>query len=71
MTLLAFLNTPVHAWTPIDVLRFVIVLAGVLGITYIVVRVCGITIPKWFWQIAMIVLAVVIGLLAIGFITAM
>lgn len=48
-----------------------IVLAGIVGIVFAVVRAIGIQIPSYIIHILWILLAVVIGILAIRFIASM
>jgi len=45
----------------------ILVIAGVIGIAYVVTKQAGITIPGFIVQIFWIVLAVVIGVVAITF----
>lgn len=48
-----------------------IVIAGVIGIALIVARQAGIAIPSWIFQIFWIVLACVVGIVAIRYIVAL
>lgn len=48
-----------------------IVIAGVIGIALIVARQAGIAIPAWIFQIFWIVLACVVGIVAIRYIVAL
>lgn len=47
------------------------VIAGIVGIAIIVAHAAGITIPQWVIQILWIVLAVVIGVVAIKFLVGL
>lgn len=49
----------------------IIVLAGIVGIVFAVVRAIGVQIPSYIIHILWILLAVVIGILAIKFIASM
>ncbi len=42
-------------WSLIDILKGVIIIAAVCGIVFIALRVFGITLPVWLWQIVGIV----------------
>ncbi len=44
-----------------------LVVAGVIGIALVVARQAGITVPPWLVQVLWIVLAVVVGVVAIRF----
>ncbi len=48
-----------------------IVIAGVIGIALVIARQAGIVIPDFIWTIAWIVLAVVVGVIAIRFLASM
>ncbi len=61
----------VSAWSLVDFLCLILVLAGCVGITIIVLRVAGIAVPSWVWQILLIVGAVFLGIVAIRFLTSM
>ena len=69
--LLALWQQPIHNWGIADILTLVLVIAGCLGITFVVLRVCGITIPPWVWHIILIVAAVFLGILAIRFLASL
>jgi hypothetical protein len=71
MSLLALWERPIHAWSFWDFLVLVIVIAGCLGVTYIVLQVCEVTVPPWVWKIIFIVGAVILGVWAIRFMASM
>jgi hypothetical protein len=48
----------------------IIVICAVIGIALIITRQAGITIPSWIIQILWIILAVVIGIVAIRFVAS-
>ena len=69
--LFALFQQPVGSWSIVDWLCFILIVAGCVGVTLIVLKVCGITVPPWVWQIALVVLAVFLGILAIRFLASM
>ncbi len=60
-----------HGWTPIDILKGIIVIAAVVGVVLIVLRVIGVTLPVWLWQIIGIVAVCVVAFIAIDIIVAL
>jgi hypothetical protein len=71
LSLLALWHQSPAAWSVMDWLCFILIVVGCVGIALIVLRVCGITVPPWVWQIGLIVLAVFLGILAIRFLASM
>lgn len=63
-TLLAIAGIP-------QMLIWVIVIAGCIGIALVVVKVSGIQIPSWVYTIMWIVLVVIVGVVAIKFLASM
>lgn len=51
--------------------KAIMVVAGIIGILYVILRQCNVTIPPFIVQIAWILLAVVIGCVAITFLMRM
>lgn len=69
--MMALWQRSMHAWDIADWLIFMVVIGCCIGVTIIVLRVAGIAIPPWAWQIAVIVLAAFLGILAIRLLTSM
>lgn len=69
--MLALWEKSVHAWGFIDWAKFIVVVAVIVGIVYVVLRECGITIPGWVWHIVGLVALALVALLAIGFIASL
>ncbi len=59
-----------HELTLVNVLKGIIVIACVIGVMLIVLRVVGVTLPLWVWQIAGIVAVALVALVAIDVIIA-
>jgi hypothetical protein len=57
-----------NAGSLVHLIIVVIVVCAVIGIAYIVMKQAGIVIPGWIVQIAWIVLACVIGVIAIRYV---
>lgn len=55
----------------IQIAIFVIVIAGIIGIVFVVTKQMGIAVPAWIITILWICLAVVIGIVAIRFLASM
>ncbi len=60
-----------HGWSLIDILKGVIVIAAVVGIVLIALKVFGVTLPIWLWQIIGIVAVCIVALVAIDIIIAL
>lgn len=58
-------------WTLFEICKYIIVIAAVLGVLYIVLQVLGITIPPWLIKVGVILAAAFIGILAIGLLLSM
>jgi hypothetical protein len=54
----------------VHLITVIMIVAAVIGIAYIVARQAGITIPAFIVQIFWIVLAVVVGIVAIRYVAA-
>ena len=52
-------------------LKIILIVAGCVGIVFVITKAAGIAIPGWLIQVAGIVLAVFVGLVAIGFLTSL
>ena len=51
--------------------KAIMIIAGVLGILYVILRQCNVQIPPFIVQIFWILLAVIIGCIAVGFLMRM
>ncbi len=60
-----------HGWSLIDILKGVIIIAAVVGIVLIALRVFGVALPVWLWQIIGIVAVCIVALVAIDIIVAL
>lgn len=65
------LNFNFAAMSFVDLLKLIIIVAGCCGVCYIIVKVCGWTIPWWLIQIAIIVVACFVGIVAINILASM
>ena len=54
-----------------DLLIAVVILAACIGITYVALRVFGITIPEWVIKIFWIVVAAIVAIAAIRFVASL
>ena len=55
----------------IQVVIFLIIICGVLGVLFIVMRQTGVNIPQWVWAIAGIVVLCFVAILAIRLLASM
>lgn len=69
--LLGIFSGPVSAWSLADFLIAILMIAGAIAITFIILRVMQVQIPPWVIQIFWIVVAVCVGIFAIRFILSM
>ncbi len=51
--------------------RWVLICLGIVAVVFIVAQAIGVAIPSWVWKLALVVLAVFLGILAIRFLAAM
>ncbi len=51
--------------------KAIMIIAGVLGILYVILRQCNVQVPPFIVQIFWILLAVIIGCIAVGFLMRM
>jgi hypothetical protein len=49
----------------VQLILWIMVIAGCIGILYVVLKQCGVAIPGWFVTICWIVAAVVVGCVAV------
>jgi len=61
----------VGGYSLIQIAILIIVIAGVIGIVFVVTKQMGVTIPPFIITVLWIVLAVIIGIVAIKFIAGM
>lgn len=61
----------IGAYSFIDIIKVAIIIAGCLGVLFVVLRVMGIPIPPWVWHIVLIVICVFLGIVAINFMASM
>ncbi len=64
-------TAPFWGWSFTEILIAIVILAGAIAVTVVVLKVMEIKIPDWFIRILWIVAAVVVGVLAIKFIANM
>ncbi len=69
--ILALFRGPMSTWAFPDFLILAIIIGGCIGVTIIILRECGITIPPYVWRIFWIVLACFLGIIAIRLIASM
>lgn len=55
----------------VQILILAIVVAGVIGVALVIFNRLGVAVPDWIMQVIWIVLAVVIGVMAIRFIASL
>lgn len=55
----------------INLVILVIVVAGIIGVAFVVIRAAGVNVPPWIVTIGWIVLAVVVGVVAIKFLASL
>ncbi len=68
MTMTALLAQARHFnWTLENIIVLIIIVAAAIGVLFIVLRVFNVQIPQWLVQIVCIVVAAVIGIVAIRF----
>ncbi len=58
-------------WTMVDMAIFLVVMIGIVGIVYIVAKASGVPIPAWVFQIAGLVVLIVVAIFAIRLIASM
>lgn len=51
--------------------KAVIIIAAIVAIVLIVLRVLGLGIPDWFWQILLIILLVIVAIFAVDIIAGL
>ncbi len=71
MNMLLLALAPVGTWGIGDFLIAIVVIAAAVGITYIALRVFGVTIPGWLVQIFWICIAAVVAIFAIRFVLSL
>ncbi len=59
------------SWGIVEWIIAIIVICGIVGVAWIVLRVIGVSPPAWLIQILWILIAVVVGILAIKFLASM
>jgi len=60
-----------RAWSLGDFLIAVILVAGAIAVTLIILRVMEVQIPSWIFKIVLIVLAVLVGVFAVRLILSL
>lgn len=68
---MTWLPTPLLLAQPLAIgywVKVAIVVAGIIGIGLVAARAAGIAVPNWFVQIAWIVVAVIVAIVAINLI---
>lgn len=58
---------PLSGWSFEHILIAIVIFAAAVGVLFILLKVFGITLPQWFINILLILVAAVIGILAIKF----
>lgn len=71
LILVMFGLAPIQTWGIGDFLIAIVVIAAAVGITYIALRVFGVTIPGWLVQIFWICIAAVVAIFAIRFVLSL
>lgn len=61
----------IASWGIVEWIIAIIILCGIVGIAWIVLRVIGVSPPGWLIQILWIIVAVVVGILAIKFLSTL
>ena len=59
------------SWDILHIIIAIIIIAAAVGIMYVVLQVFGVSIPQWVVKIFWIVIAAVVGILAIKFLWSM
>ncbi len=67
MNFLALWQQPISAWGVADFLVLVVLIAAVVGITYVALRYFGVTIPAEIAHIIWIVIVAAVAIIAIRF----
>ncbi len=71
MSELLFAIAPVATWSLVEWLVFIIVIAGAVGIAYVILKQTGVQIPAYIATVLWIILAVVVGVVAIRFLASL
>ncbi len=61
----------IHSWGLAEFLKAIVVIAAVIGIVFVALRVMGITIPGWMFQIFWIVVVAVVAIMAINIVLSL
>ncbi len=71
MFALLFANAAGFEWDFEHIALAVIICAGIVGVTLVILRVMGVVIPPWIWTVIWICAAVVVGCIAVKFIASL
>ncbi len=66
MILALILNHALAGWGFVELAKAVIIVVAVCAVVYVIVKAMGMTIPQWLIVVFMIVVAAVVGLVAIN-----
>lgn len=61
----------IGAYSLVQWLILAMVIAGIIGVVFVIIRATGVAIPGWIIQVGWIVLAVLIGVVAVKFLASM
>lgn len=61
----------IGGYSLIQIAIFIIVIAGIIGIVLVVTKQMGVSIPPWIITILWIILAVIIGVVAVKFLASL
>lgn len=67
----ALLLAQLGGYSIVQIAVFCIVVAGIIGVVYVITRQVGVQIPPWIITIFWILLAVVVGVFAVRFLASM
>ncbi len=65
------LFAPGRPWGIVEIAIFIVLLLAIIGLVIIFVRVSGVPVPQWVWQVIGIVVAAVVVIAAIRFVAGM
>ncbi len=65
------LFAPGRPWGIAEIAIFIVLLLGIIGLVLIFVRVSGVQVPQWVWQVIGLVIAMVVIIAAIRFVAGM
>lgn len=69
--ILSLFDGPIRAWSFVDFLIFIVIVAACVALVYVALRQFGITIPPWVVQVFWIVVVAVVVIFAIRFVAGL